>query len=80
MHCDLHDISCGGRLDLGVGIRYMHAMDTDGTSRDADDRAERLAEALRANLRKRKAQGRARKDPGVSPQQDDRPAEVDERD
>lgn len=35
-----------------------------------DDRQQRLAEALRANLRRRKAQARARADDAVSPCQE----------
>jgi hypothetical protein len=44
-------------------------------STERTEREKRLAEALRQNLRRRKAQARARADDGQAP--DDRPAEPD---
>ncbi len=50
---------CNRNLDLGGAAHYMGAVMANGGQKS--EKAERLAEALRANLRKRKAQSRARR-------------------
>lgn len=44
-----------------------------------DERTRRLSTALRANLRKRKAQARRRNDPPAEPPQDEAEQDADER-
>ena len=49
------------RLDLTQANRYMVVMGEKVESKQAEERAERLAKALRENLHRRKAQSRQRK-------------------
>jgi hypothetical protein len=60
-----------------VGAGLVDGKDEPGAARGggevrrpADERARRLAEAMRANLRRRKEQQRARREPGPEPRGD----------
>ena len=57
-----------------VAQGQMEAAIADGKPAKAAERQERLAAELRANLKKRKAQGRARQAPEAKPAEDQPPA------
>lgn len=56
-------------LDGACGARYIAPMGNDSKDRKETERAERLAEALRENLRRRKGQARKRADTSDKPKQ-----------
>lgn len=49
------------RLDPSAPVRYPRRMSGKSKSDEQDEKAARLAEALRANLKRRKSQSRARR-------------------
>ncbi len=49
------------RLDRGVSVRYPRSMGVKDGQSGKDEKAERLAQALRENLKRRKGQARARR-------------------